>query len=441
MSLLNDMLRDLSQQRPVSDGVEGYDHGLLQSSSFAKKKSQSWMPVIIFFVAVFCGVIALQYFFGDRTQKKNSDVESVAKVQPAQMNDTNLVSSQTAPGVTESDSAAIESVDGDSSQQHISDLVQQAERAISMDRLTSPVEDNAYMYYQKILTLDPKNVTAKEGLDRIASRYMVKAQELINSGNTQQAEALIQRARFVSERYVLAHGVSTDNVAVNGFTASAEQAPAEVAKPIAESVKPFVVAEAPVVSVTPNASWKDEQLAQHARALIQEGKQAEALTQLKVFVASEKAPVQSAAALIDLYIQQEKTDAADIVLKNATYLPVDVSAKFKAQLLNIAGEDAQAIALLEKHLAEAESNEAYRSMLAGLYHKTANYQQSLLSYQRLINSFGDKPAYWLGIALAYDGLMQPKNALQAYIHLQEFPQLQEQVKKYTDQRIAALSGK
>ena len=44
----------------------------------------------------------------------------------------------------------------------------------------------------------------------------------------------------------------------------------------------------------------------------------------------------------------------------------------------------------------------------------------------------------LGLALAYDGLAQPKNALQAYLHLREFPQLQDQVKTYTDQRIAAL---
>jgi MSHA biogenesis protein MshN len=77
-------------------------------------------------------------------------------------------------------------------------------------------------------------------------------------------------------------------------------------------------------------------------------------------------------------------------------------------------------------------------LLASLYHKTGNYQLSLVNYQRLLNSFGDKPAYWLGLALAFDGLSQYKNALQAYKHLREFPQLQEQVKTYTDQRIAAL---
>ncbi len=119
-------------------------------------------------------------------------------------------------------------------------------------------------------------------------------------------------------------------------------------------------------------------------------------------------------------------------------MPVDVKTKLKAQIISLNGDDAQAIALLEKNLSAADSNEGYRSLLASLYHKTASYQQSIISYQRLNSSFGDKPAYWLGLALAYDGLSQHKSALQAYQHLREFPQLQTQVKQYTDQRIAAL---
>jgi tetratricopeptide (TPR) repeat protein len=94
--------------------------------------------------------------------------------------------------------------------------------------------------------------------------------------------------------------------------------------------------------------------------------------------------------------------------------------------------------VLERQLSAADNNENYRALLASLYHKTGNYQLSVVSYQRLLNSFGDKPAYWLGLALAFDGLSQYKNALQAYNHLREFPHLQEQVKTYTDQRIAAL---
>jgi MSHA biogenesis protein MshN len=206
----------------------------------------------------------------------------------------------------------------------------------------------------------------------------------------------------------------------------------------AESIKPFIVAEVPSVSVSPNAGWKDEQLARHAQELIQKGKQAEAQALLKSFIAVEQKPALSAALLADIYIQQGNASAADIIVEQTTYLPVDVKAKLKAQIFSLQGDDAQAIALLEKNLTTADANEGYRSLLASLYHKTANYQQSIISYQRLMNNFGEKPAYWLGLALAYDALSQHKSALQAYQQLREYPQLQEQVKQYTDQRIAAL---
>ena len=53
MSLLNDMLRDLSQHKPVADGLEGYDDGLLQSSSLAKRKHQPLIPLAVFFIVIF----------------------------------------------------------------------------------------------------------------------------------------------------------------------------------------------------------------------------------------------------------------------------------------------------------------------------------------------------------------------------------------------------
>lgn len=461
MSLLNDMLRDLSQRQPVLDGAEGYDEHLLQSSSIAPKKNDAWVSLSIVFVVVFILVLGISY-----AVKKISGDQSVIAVEPvknsAVYNQGEVVRSPIASGaIAAAKKSSVETIPTETTstentvlQNHINDLLQQAERAMGMDRLTTPVEDNAYAYYQKILGMSANNNDAKEGLDKIAQRYLTKAQEQSQLGNLAQAEALLQRARFVSARFVDAHTVEFDEL--TNQTASVQATQQLIETPVdaqsAETIKPFVVAEAPSavkettvvakdspsVSVVPNAGWKDEQLVRHAQDLIQKGKQAEAQTLLKNFVASEQKPALSAALLAELYIQQANTAAADIILEQTNYLAVDVKAKLKAQILSIQGDDAQAISLLEKNLNSADANEAYRSLLASLYHKTANYPQSILSYQRLINSFGDKPAYWLGLALAYDGLSQPKNALQAYLHLREFPQLQDQVKQYAGQRISAL---
>lgn len=453
MSLLNDMLRDLSRHQAVPDGAEGYDEKLLQASSLTFKKQHSWINLAIFFVIVFIAVLGVNY-----AAKKLLGVQPEAAVEPKEISLVNNFSeSPSAPiailetaqntssvGDVVTEPAVVESEKTNNTvlQNHIRDLLQQAERALVMDRLTTPVEDNAYAYYQKILSMSADNDEAKEGLDKIAQRYLIKAQEQARLGNVLQAEALLQRARFVSARFVDAHTVELNelnNQVVEEQATLQATEPVAIAPAEAEAIKPFSVTEAsPSVSVVPNAGWKDEQLAQHAQELIQKGKQAEAQTLLKNFVASEQKPALSAALLAELYIQQANGAAADIILEQTNYLAVDVKAKLKAQILSLEGDDAQAIAVLEKNLAAADVNEGYRSLLASLYHKTANYPQSILSYQRLMNSFGEKPAYWLGLALAYDGLSQPKNALQAYLRLREFPQLQDQVKHYTDQRIAAL---
>ncbi len=472
MSLLNDMLRDLSQHKPVADGAEGYDDSLLHASSIVRPKSQPWRQLALVFAAIFIIVLAGNYFFqkfygkaakpelpNPVVQQKTKPAESVAVPVPVA---PKTITPGTAPGtqVTEPDTVSettvkTEAIETDAAreriasaelQNHIADLLQQAERALGMDRLTSPVEDNAYGYYQKILTMSPDNVDAREGLDRIASRYVLKAQEQIQLGNRAQADALMQRARFVSERYVLAHEIPLDtSMADTSAQILTVPDPLPEQQPLlnqkqstSETIKPFAVTEASTVSVSTNASWKDEQLARHAQSLISQGKQAEAQALLKVFVAKEQKPVLSAALLAELYIQQDNSTAAEIVVNAANYLPPDVKTKLQAQIFSANGNDTQAIAALEQNLTSAESNESYRALLASLYHKTAKYPQSIISYQRLMQSFGEKPAYWLGLALAYDGLSQHKSALQAYQRLREYPQIQEQVKKYTDQRIAAL---
>lgn len=456
MSLLNDMLRDLSHHSPVTHTGEGYD-SLLSSASFSQKKTLPWASLAALFILVFIAVLFINYglhkfFFNNNvtsTDKDSTVVETlvplIANGEPAQATTTD------ATGNAERHDEEHKNIPSlnETLNNHISDLLQQAERAIAMDRLTAPVEDNAYGYYQKILTMDAQNEDAKAGLDDLARRYLTRAQEQFALGNSQAAEAFIQRARFVSARFVQAHEPGTqsnrdlseeDAIAMNIGNV---QSPLHANIPT-ETIKPFKVveanqaAEAKSLSVLPNAAWKDEQMATHAQALLQNNKPGEALLALKNFIAAETQPILSATLLADIYIQQGNADAARIIVDQASYLPEVAKARINAQIFSQQGDNAQAIAILEKNASSAENDEPYRSLLASLYHKTANYQQSIISYQRLITRFGDKPAYWLGLALAYDGLSQYQSALQAYQRLRQFPQLQDQVLHYTDQRIAVL---
>jgi len=453
MSLLNDMLRDLSHQRGIPDGVDTYDQELLQSTAIVKKTPIAWMSLITLFVVVFIGVFLLNYLLHHfrSSQELNVDRRSASVTASGKSKEDSKIRLVDTPSIYQA-SSNYKHVDDQSSklvQAHVDDLLQQANRAIAMDRFTSPVEDNAYAYYEKILALSPDNQDARAGIDAIANRYLSLAKEQAQLGNKQQAEAYMQRAKFVSPDFVQMKSINWDAIAQNSESSSSanEQsdkqalspasAPELVPTPV-EKIKSMVVTEATTLSVAPTQAWKDDQVVQQAQHLLQQGKQTDALELLKQFVSNADKPIMSTILLADLYLQQGNTQAADVLANKTNYLPDFLKAKINAQLLSANGDNDQAIALLEKNLPAATDNESYRALLASLYHKTANYSQSVISYQRLLNSFGDKPAYWLGLALAYDGLVQPKNALQAYLHLREFPQLQDQVKNYTDQRIAAL---
>ncbi len=61
-------------------------------------------------------------------------------------------------------------------------LNQQAEAAINNDRLTKPVANNAYHYYQQVLVLDNNNLQARQGLKAIAEAYAVQATHAANEG-------------------------------------------------------------------------------------------------------------------------------------------------------------------------------------------------------------------------------------------------------------------
>lgn len=459
MSLLNDMLRDLARQQP-NELLQDESNASLYQTKDSQKKIAFWFSSMLIFILVFFLALAIKHFFIRMSDKNNTTVPATSIAGTKEIHTVNDSYTPSVAVVNETNAPPPKSNSDYSSTQlqfQIDELLLKANQAIAIDRLTSPIEDNAYYYYKKILVLDPNQAQAQQGLESIARHYLSKAKEQIQLGNRSQANDFIQRAIFVDSDFaqaqIAADHLETDtseNLAnvphlsadtvepVNESQKNKPAIPNEQKTVQKESIKPFVVAEAQSISVVPNAASKDEQTMQQAQQMLSQGKINEATILLKNFVAGETNPVQSAALLADIYLQQGNVQAAEVLLEQATYLTVVDKAKIKARLLSLQGKDAEAIVILEQQLSAADKNENYRALLASLYHKTGNYQLSIVNYQRLLSSFGDKPTYWLGLALAFDGLSQYKSALQAYTRLREFPQLQDQVKTYTDQRIAAL---
>jgi len=74
-----------------------------------------------------------------------------------------------------------------------SELLAKAELAFAKNRLTVPSGDNAYAYYQAVLTRDPVNADARTGVRRIVQRYRQLAKQRLNRSDLRGAGVFASR--------------------------------------------------------------------------------------------------------------------------------------------------------------------------------------------------------------------------------------------------------
>lgn len=547
MSLLNDMLRDLSSVQHKPSALAGDDaRAQLNESGLFRAERRPWLLSLLIFILVL-GVCLGTKNLWEQLQAANV-TESVSgqtintkvvNVQPddsaasdVKTKDLNadarakmaVSTAQTAFQLTQSassaslssasanlpsasadelsakaadhnsamvgagESALASSVLSRAQLVKIGELLGLARAALLRDRLTSPFDDNAYSYYQQVLALDKRNPQALAGLTDLADRYLVIAKSSLAEGNLLRAKTLLHRAQLVAPEYAAtqtfaeqlenslaaqnntdpapSRAVAPDQISAAAADANAGKLPGSHASDtsvtqIASATRPpssadqaaavQTAVDQPAVdqipgdqtaylSVTPNAQWQDSQQAQQAQQLIAQGKQPLAMAQLQRFLARTPRSPESTRVLLELYCQQGRVPAVEDLLKDADFLAAAERNYYKARLALMAQQDDQAIDLLESQLNTAQSLEHYRSLLAGLYQKNARYAQAAETYRGLLSDFGEKPAYWLGYALALDALAQKSLALQAYKRLNQFAELQTEVRAYVTQRIQALSS-
>ncbi len=86
-------------------------------------------------------------------------------------------------------------------QRLIADTLYEALQALDDDRLLTPIDDNAHARFKRVLAYDSDNEIALEGLQSIVARYLELAEESIRRGLFDEAELMIDRARFVDHSH------------------------------------------------------------------------------------------------------------------------------------------------------------------------------------------------------------------------------------------------
>lgn len=415
MSLLNDMLRDLSHQQKTTETISATQQAELEfnaqeqrelfySTSAAKSLPRTLVPTVVVFVAV---LAVLGLWKGDffAQPKPNADALATTATEPVSLFHS-IANQPKAQEVSVQQNAA-------SASAHQSDSLIEQNLGERITALESAITNLSTVVAIANHQADSKVVDNTEATGYEATNYEVTA-----VGPNAQA-----KDQWTEEE------LATESVA------EAKPRSVSIKEPFAQ---PAVEQGESRLSIAPNVKWKDEQQAQQAVQLIAQGKTDIVIEKLQHFIATAQQPRESMKVLLDVFIGQENTDVVRGLLEQASYLSIVDRTFYAAKVAVAQHQDAQAILLLESHLDEAEQNENYRSLLAGLYQRTGLHLEAANHYRRLLSVFGDKPAYWLGFALSQDALNQPQVATQAFQRVNQYADLQPQVRTYIQQRIAAL---
>ncbi len=84
-------------------------------------------------------------------------------------------------------------------EQQINRLLGMAYIAYTESRLTTPVEDNAYLHYSQVLALDTDNEEALLGLNQVVERYLEWAISNVDRGNFSIATDYVNKASSIDE--------------------------------------------------------------------------------------------------------------------------------------------------------------------------------------------------------------------------------------------------
>lgn len=93
-----------------------------------------------------------------------------------------------------------------SDNKRIARLLQQAGEALSKDRLMTPAHRSAYRYYRQVLSEEPGNAEAHDGLNKIVERYVTLTRHAIRRHDKFKANQYITRALRVrpDDQFLLA---------------------------------------------------------------------------------------------------------------------------------------------------------------------------------------------------------------------------------------------
>ena len=449
MSLVNDMLKALEQR----DGLDENETETLGCVVAVDSEDKSIagsliVKIIAFAIVCFSITVFLLVQLNARVnnlplaQKPLTDVDSIAQeitIEPNQPDTLPMVETTAEPQLTTAFPAinllpeAKTIVPAATVSEKINELLRDGQLALLNDRLTDPVEDNAFARFQAVLRIDPSHQTALDGLRGIAARYLDFARTTYQRGELQQTQRYLDTAEVIAGEYPsIQFWLQQQKSALAWVETLQEQIKSA---PAVTNDKPQLAARAPTITVQPSLSYRDQQIADQAALLMAQQRWGEAEDLLTQAIGEQPQLHLSRKQLFSLYINRGQREQAANALDAMTKLKDAEKIHLQARLAIAFKDWSAALEVLQKPNLSLEN----RTLLAAVLQLTGEFEQSAEQYRQLVQLEQRNANYWLGLAVSLDALKDSSGALRAFRYARMHGGLDPNILAYVQERIDSLS--
>jgi len=322
----------------------------------------------------------------------------------------------------------------------INKILMSGHKLFKRDRLMSPPGHNAFVRYETVLSIDPSNIEALQGIQHIVDRYVYFAESVIARNESYKVPGLIKNAYHAGEKYIDVSTiiqrfstylsddslfVTTDENAVAKQKAAKDQQKIDINDTLREQQNTIFVA--------------DQRVAQAAFELYKDNQLPSAEKMLQNFTRLSGFWGESNDLLLKMYLGDGDYAKAENLIYESKALDSQQFTEKAARIIMARGDSQGALNMLAAHRPEFLNNKSYYTLLASLNYKVGDFQRSAYWYRQLLSIDHQNPRLWLGLAVSLDSMDKGDDALQAFSYVRLYAENQSSIKYYINERQLALA--
>lgn len=317
-------------------------------------------------------------------------------------------------------------------------LLQAAASALQEQRLTTPVGNNAYQYFNSVLLLEPENPQAVAGIQQIQQIYLDWLDQALTRNQPESARRYWHKARAIGadEEVLLAYENRLQTLALDSGAPQPMETKQIVTQPVA--TEESATQQTPAKYSISAAAAPSVDDASAAARLIRDGLtlgEARAWRWLEQGAAVE----QTGVVLADFYAAQgaqpKLARLHELLSRRGSTSAVYIQAQLMAgqQNFTLAAEQLSGVEF------SGAAEERRLRTLAGFYQRLRDYARALPLYSHLVNTSSANANDWLGLAVSADAQQMTAVAQNAYQMLLRLNHPDPRVMGFARQRQQDLS--